>query len=283
VANIRARSALGGNVATLHKDVKSAKLRTYFDNEFPKINANITVWNAFLKWSGYQEGGKPSAEDAKKAALQVIAKGATQQVNTLDTIVADPKNTANTDRSANGIFYTNEPDTIYVQAAIADFYDSNIDSKIHGDLAVQLVESTCLHELVHLLNYKHHKKVRGFTDGGGADIKEMGKAFEKEAYGKDVGSEGWMRMAAVKGAAIPAKIADAMQVYEGTIARVESNPPVLVLSDATKGDLKHKLAPTVRVTIDGKLSTLSSLQKGMRARATPVRVDALDKNKDFGK
>ena len=270
-------------MATLHKDVKSAKLRKYFDNEFPKINANTTVWNAFLKWSGHRVGGKPSAEDAKKAALQVIAKGATQQVNTLDTIVADPKNTANTDRSANGIFYTNEPDTIYVKTAIADFYDANIGSTVHGDLAVQLVESTCLHELVHLLNYKHHKKVRGFTDDGGAAIKEMGKAFEKEAYGKDVGSEGWMRMAAVKGAAIPAKIADSMQVYEGTIARVESNPPVLVLTDASKGDLKHKLAPTVRVTIDGKLTTLSSLQKGMRARATPVRIDALDKNKDFGK
>ena len=25
-------------MATLHKDVKSAKLRKYFDNEFPKIN-----------------------------------------------------------------------------------------------------------------------------------------------------------------------------------------------------------------------------------------------------
>jgi hypothetical protein len=91
-------------MATLHKDLKSAKLRKYFDNEFPKINTNTKVWDAFLKWSGHQEGGKPSADAARKAALQVIAKGAKQQVNTLDTIVADPKNTANTDRSANGIF-----------------------------------------------------------------------------------------------------------------------------------------------------------------------------------
>jgi Metallopeptidase toxin 3 len=270
-------------VATLHKDVKSAKLRKYFDNEFPKINTNTKVWDAFLKRSGHQEGGKPSTEDAKKAALQVIAKGATQQVNTIDTIVADPKNTANTDRSANGIFYTNEPDTIYIQTAIAEFYDANIDSTVHRQLAVQLVESTCLHELVHLLNYKHHKKVRGFTDGGGANIKEMGKAFEKEAYGKDVGSEGWMRMAAAKGAAMPARIADTMQVYEGTIAKVEVNPPVLVLTDAAKSDLRHKLAPTVQVTIDGKPKALGDLQKGMRARATPVRIEALDKNKDFAK
>jgi hypothetical protein len=270
-------------VATLHKDVKSAKLRKYFDDEFPKINTNTTIWNAFLKWSGHQEAGKPSADDAKKAALQVIAKGATQQVNSMDTIVADPKNTANTDRSANGIFYTSDPDTVYMQAAIVEFYDDNIDSTVHHDLAVQLVESTCLHELVHLLNYKHHKKVRGFTDDGGAEITEMGKSFEKEAYGKDVGSEGWMRMAAVKGAAIPAKIADAMQVYEGIISRVESNPAVLVLTDANKGDLKHKLAPGVRVTIDGKPKTLSDLQKGMRARATPMRIEALEKNKDFAK
>jgi zincin-like metallopeptidase toxin 3 of polymorphic toxin system len=270
-------------VATLHKDVNSAKLRKYFDDEFPKINANTTVWNAFLKWSGHQEGGKPSVEDAKKAALQVIAKGATQQVNKMDTIVADPKNTANTDRSANGIFYTSDPDTIFMQSAIVEFYDANIDSTVYRELAVQLVESTCLHELVHLLNYKHHKKVRGFTDDGGGAIKEMGKSFEKEAYGKDVGSEGWMRMAAAKGAAIPAKMADAMQVFEGIIAKIESNPSVLVLTDADKGDLRHKLAPTVRVTIDGKPKSPSDLQKGMRARATPMRIEALDKNKDFAK
>lgn len=131
---------------------------------------------------------------------------------------------------------------------------SSKSASTHRELAVQLVESTCLHELVHLLNYKHPKKVRGFTDGGGAEIKEMGKAFEKEAYGKDVGSEGWMRMAAV-----------------------------LVLIDAAKGDLRHKLAPTVQVTIDGKPKPLGALQKGMRARATPVRIEALDKNKDFAK
>ena len=70
-------------MATLHKDVKSAKLRKYFDDEFPKINTNTTIWNAFLKWSGHQQDGKPSADDAKKAALQVIAKGATQQVNSM--------------------------------------------------------------------------------------------------------------------------------------------------------------------------------------------------------
>ena len=120
-------------MATLHKDVKSAKLRKYFDDEFPKINTNTTIWNAFLKWSGHQQDGKPSADDAKKAALQVIAKGATQQVNSMDTIVADPKNTANTDRSANGIFYTSDPDTVYMQAAIVEFYDANIDSTVHHD------------------------------------------------------------------------------------------------------------------------------------------------------
>ena len=90
-------------------------------------------------------------------------------------------------------------------------------------------------------------------------------------------------MAATRGAAFPARIASTMQVYEGTIAKVESDPPVLVLTDAAKGDLRHKLAPTVQVTIDGKPKTLVALQKGMRARATPVRIEALDKNKDFAK
>jgi len=46
-------------------------------------------------------------------------------------------------------------------------------------------------------------------------------------------------------------------------------------------DRKH--APTVQVTIDGKPKPLGALQKGMRARATPVRIEALDKNKDFAK
>ena len=196
-------------------------------------------------------------------------------------IVAD-KSTANTERG-NGIFYPKDPETIVILTGIADFYNQNIESPTHKDRAIQLVESTCLHELVHYLNWKHHKKVRGFTDADGNAIKEMGKSFEKDAYGRDIGSEGWMRKAAVAGADIPQGMASQMQVWEGTIVRVMDN--ILVVKskrdDGTEKDLRHELAPKVVVTIDGRAAKLAELKPGQRVRVTPLRVEALDKNRDF--
>jgi len=253
------------------------KLQKYFADQLPKLTAKTDIWNAFLKWSGHQLDGKPSPDDAKKAALGVIAASGGPKVILMATIAADPTNTANTDRSANGVFFPKQPDAIGIKRDIALFFDANIDSQSHQDRAIQLLESTCLHEFVHLLNFKHHKKVRGFKDADGNEIKEIGKAFEKGAYGRDIGNEGWMRSAAVAGATIPASVAARMQVYEETIVRVDLNPPVLV------GKLRHKLAPNVVVTIDGKPKKLTDLQPGQKVRVTPVRIEALDKNKDFQK
>jgi hypothetical protein len=269
-------------MATLHPDVNMPKLRSYFDNELPKIKSNSSVWSAFLKWSGHQISGSPSARDAESAALNVIAASKAVKVNLMHTITADP-NTANTERSANGIFYTKTPDCIFIKLGIAYFYNQNIDSSVqaHKDLAIQLLESTCLHEFVHLLNYKHHSKVRGFQAAGGTVIGEMGKEFEKEAYGRDIGNEGWMRAAAAAGAAIPAIVAAGMQVYEGTIARVDLSPPVLVVTNSAGRALSHKLSPNVVVTIDGQSKTLSDLRQGLRVRVTPVRIEALDRNQAF--
>lgn len=264
-------------MATLDKGTKMPKLQKYFADQLPKLPAKTDVWNAFLKWSGHQLGGKPTPEAAKQAALGVIAASGGPKVTLMATITADPKNSANTERSANGIFFPKQPDAIGIKLGIASFFDDNIDSKSHQGLAIQLLESTCLHEFVHLLNFKHHKKVRGFTGDDGNEIKEIGKAFEKEAYGKDVGSEGWMRLAARAGAAIPASVAAGMQVYEETIVRVEINPPVLV------GKRVHKLSPNVVVTIDGRAKKLTDLKPGQRVRVTPVRIEALDKNKEFQK
>lgn len=264
-------------MAILDKDINMPKLRKYFDDQLPKLSSKTDVWNAFLKWSGHQLDGKPTADAAKRAALQVIAAKGGPKVTLMVTITADQQNTANTERSANGIFYPKQPDVIGIKLGIAYFFNANVDSQSHQHLAINLLESTCLHEFVHLLNYKHHRKVRGFKDVDGNEIKEIGKTFEKEAYGKDIGNEGWMRLAAAAGAVIPSSVAAAMQVYEETIVRVDSRPPALV------GRRKHMLSPNVVVTIDGQARKLTDLKPGQRARVTPVRIEALDKHKDFPK
>jgi hypothetical protein len=271
-------------MATLHPDVKDMpKVKKYFADELPKVTGNETVWKAFLKWSGHQLSGKPTAEDATKAAQIAVAGTQGPQVKVQTTILADPS-TANTEE-ANGIFYPKEPEIVVIRTTIAEFYNLNIDSPTHKDRAIQLIESTCLHELVHYLNWKHHKKVRGFKDTDGKDIKEMGKAFEKDAYGRDVGSEGWWRKTAVAGADIPKSEGERMQAWEGTIERVEKN--VLVVTskrkDGTEQNLRHELAPSVQVTIDDKPAKLETLKKGQRVRVTPLRVEALDKNPGFKK
>jgi hypothetical protein len=278
-------------MATLHADVKDMpKVKKYLADQLPKVTGNQTVWTAFLKWSGYQIAGKPMAADASTAATTAVGGTGGPQVKLAATILADP-NTANVGE-ANGIFYPKEPEILVIRIAIAEFYNKNIDSATYKDRANVLIESTVLHELVHYLNYKHHKKVRGFTEGSGADakeIKEMGKRFEKDAYGRDIGSEGWWRQTAVAGAAIPQSIASHMQAWEGPIVKVElgTDKNVLVVKnkrkDGTEQDLRHELAPSVQVTIDDKPAKLADLKVGQRVRVTPLRVEALDKNADFKK
>ena len=60
-------------MASLHADVKNMpKVEKYFADELPKVTGNQTVWNAFLKWSGHQINGKPTAPDAAKAAQTAV-------------------------------------------------------------------------------------------------------------------------------------------------------------------------------------------------------------------
>src|SRR5262245_46179746 len=148
-------------MATLHPDVKDLpKVKKYLADDLPKVTGNQTVWKAFLTWSGFQEGGKPTAADAETEAKTAVGGTLGPQVKVAAVILADPSS-ANSD-DANGIFYPKDPGVIVIRKAVAEFYNQNIDSAAHKDRAVQLIESTVLHEMVHYLNYKHLKKVKGF-------------------------------------------------------------------------------------------------------------------------
>jgi hypothetical protein len=275
-------------MATLHADVKDMpKVKKYLSDELPKVTGNQTVWKALLTWSGFQEGGKPTAKDAEKAARTAVGGTSGPRVKLAATILSDP--TAANASDANGIFYPKDPEVLVIRTAIAEFYNQNIDSASHKDRAIQLIESTVLHEMVHYLNWQHLKKVKGFKDASGTDIKEMGKSFEIAAYGRDIGSEGWWRQTAIAGAAIPKSKAEKMQSWEGKLVRVDtgSSGTVLVVNnkykDGTEKDLQHPLAPSVQVTIDDKPAKLADLKPGFMVRVTPLRVEALDKNKSFKK
>ena len=131
-------------MAALHADVKNMpKVEKYFADELPKVTGNQTVWNAFLKWSGHQIDGKPTAQDAAKASQTAVGKSMGPRIKLAATIPTDP-NTANVGE-ANGIFYPKEPEIVVLRTAIADFYNRNIDSATHKDRAVQLIESERYH------------------------------------------------------------------------------------------------------------------------------------------
>jgi ribosomal protein L14 len=82
---------------------------------------------------------------------------------------------------------------------------------------------------------------------------------------------------------------DKANQMEGKIVRVEGNKIVITDKDGKK-EFSHTLAPDARVLVDGKESKLTDLKKDQTVRVTTkegdptqaVRVEALDKNKDFG-
>jgi hypothetical protein len=77
---------------------------------------------------------------------------------------------------------------------------------------------------------------------------------------------------------------------EGKIVRIEGNKIVMADKDG-KNEHTHTLAADARVSIDGKDARLTDLKKDQMVRVTTkegdqtqaVRVEALDKNKDFDK
>lgn len=78
--------------------------------------------------------------------------------------------------TANGEFIAKKwPGTVFIAKTICDrFEGSSVDAK--DPRMHELVESTLLHEMVHWSNWAEGK----------VPTYEAGKAFEKDAYGKDV-------------------------------------------------------------------------------------------------
>jgi len=78
--------------------------------------------------------------------------------------------------------------------------------------------------------------------------------------------------------------------HEGKILRIEGNKIVMADKDG-KNEHTHTLAADAKVMCDGKECKLTDLKKDQQVRVTTkegdqtqaVRVEALDKNKDFGK
>jgi ribosome maturation factor RimP len=85
-------------------------------------------------------------------------------------------------------------------------------------------------------------------------------------------------------------LADDKNQMEGKIVRIEGNKLVITDKDGKK-ELTHTIAATAKVFCDGKECKLTDLKKDQTVRVTTkegdptqaVRVEALDKNKDFDK
>ncbi len=137
---------------------KFPKLCDWIEANLPLVKAQkIKVWNAFLKHSELSNGD----------AFQAIRKGFGPEI-LIDNIYP-----------ANGKFRSDMPNAIWLADDICRWFENRASK----DPAVQLlIESTILHEMCHWGDFKDGKQKR---DKYGEKIEE-GKAFEKEAYGRDV-------------------------------------------------------------------------------------------------
>jgi hypothetical protein len=85
-------------------------------------------------------------------------------------------------------------------------------------------------------------------------------------------------------------LADDKNQMEGKIVRIEGNKLVMLDKDG-KNEHSHTIAATAKVSCDGKECKLTDLKKDQTVRVTTkegdatqaVRIEALDKNKDFEK
>lgn len=132
---------------------KYPKLTKWIKENLPNVKKKPKVWNAYLKYSELDE----------KRALWSITSGFNPDITFIEI------------ENGNGKYVGEKHlNRIYIDKKICDKFEStdSNNSKMHA-----LVESTLLHELVHWGDYKDGKDQLG----------EEGKAFERQAYGKDVG------------------------------------------------------------------------------------------------
>ena len=130
------------------------RLATWICDNLPKVKYNAKVFKAFQKY----------AELKEKVAERALEHG--------NPPIIEFRHMA----SANGQYLPKKyPDTVFIAAVICDkFQNSDADAK--DSRMHLLVESTLLHEIVHWGDW---------IDGKESPF-EAGKAFEKEAYGKDI-------------------------------------------------------------------------------------------------
>ena len=164
-------------MAFLDRRCNFPKFRAYLREQLQQVVGNEKVWKAFLKWSGHGVSSEIAALAAQLAVRGSAVDGFGPRVK-----VARLAN-------ANGKFCSKDPQSIYINYALVAHFERESGSAC-GSVATLAIESTCLHELVHLLNYQHHKKTR-FED---LNRREMGKAFERDAYDQyiaSIGPRGW--------------------------------------------------------------------------------------------
>ena len=126
------------------------EISSWICGNLPKVKTNTKVFRAFQKYAGFDE----------KIAERAILHG-------------NPPNIEYRNMPAdNGQYDPKYPGIVFISMKICDmFKEYNTDQRMHI-----LVESTLLHEMVHW----------GNALAKYVPPQEQGKAFEKEAYGKDI-------------------------------------------------------------------------------------------------
>ena len=154
----------------------------YFQDYFPHVHTKSKVWKAFLKWSLLPE----------ELARKLIASGSLPIVDFKNLTMKDG-------RKPNGLHRDSQPEFIFLHERIGRFYETA--KRPEWKKAELVLESTVLHEMVHFGNYLasaslESKKLQAQGGAGGytkvkGKLKEVGKMFETEAYGKDIGDSTW--------------------------------------------------------------------------------------------
>lgn len=167
-------------------------LAAWAEYDLPKVTDNPKVWNAFVRHGQF----------TRLSAWGVVKWGRDSPLMRI----------ANLD-GANGWFNPSQPEWIYVDRFVADAIHANPqDSKVR-----RYVESTVLHELVHLGDYRDGRHR--------TDVPEAGKAFEEEAYDGDVDRTGLGHAHAPDAGHDNSGLADLTAVLAAFMSDAHQEPP----------------------------------------------------------
>ena len=162
-------------MAILGKRVREhfPRLADFVRSLLPEVENRRRTWNAFLEWS----------ELSERLARMALMRDTGPYVGVTSV------------GSFNGVFRPDTPRVVFLHVKVARLFET----RVRGSRL--LVESTLLHELVRWGNYVgkysldsrelHNKqradgKKRGGYAKAGGELREVGKQFERQAYGRDV-------------------------------------------------------------------------------------------------